>query len=78
MNVLYNNEKIYELEKYKNLIKRLIQVSCRKVNKEKILYQAICKEIKEKMNLYIILIYLKKNKRFNYDLYIIEIGDKIS
>jgi len=48
------------------------------VNKKKILYQTICKETKEKIELHIVLVYFKVDKRFNYNLYIIYIKDRVS
>ncbi len=73
LNVLYIKKEVYRLKKYKNLIKGLIQVLYEKVNKEKTSYQAVYRKIKEKTSLYIILKYLVKNDKFNYDFYITDI-----
>ena len=54
LNVLYNKKKVYELEKYKNLMKKLIQAFCRKVNLEETLYQTICREIRKEIEFHII------------------------
>src|SRR6266498_2897508 len=70
LNILYNKEEIYGSERYKNLIEGLIQIPCEKVEKEKILYQAVCKEIREETGLHITLKYLTKDDRFNCDIYI--------
>jgi len=35
---MYTKEGVYGLKRYKDSMKRLIQVSCKKVNKEEILY----------------------------------------
>ncbi len=63
---LYQNQTKYSL-------KELIQVFYKKVDKRKILYQVIYREIKEEIELYIILKYLIKDNRFNCKLYIINI-----
>jgi len=78
LNVLYNNKKVYELERYKNPIERLIQISYEKMNTEETSYQAICKEIKKETELHTILVYFITNKGFNCDFYITNIGKRVS
>jgi len=48
------------------------------VDLEEIFYQAICRETREEIELYIMSIYFIIDKKFNYDLYIIDIGERIS
>ncbi len=38
LNILYNDREVYRSERYKDLIEGLIQVSCRKIDLEKISY----------------------------------------
>jgi len=52
-------------------------VLCRKVNKEKISYQILYKKIRKEIDLYIALVYFIIDKNFNYDFYIIDIGDRV-
>ncbi len=77
LNILYNNKRVYELERYKKPIEGLIQVPYEKVNLEETSYQAIYKEIRKEIGLYIILIYFIIDKSFNYDFYITNIGKRI-
>jgi len=71
--VLYIKEGVYGSERYKDLMKGLIQVLCEKVDKGEISYQAVCRKIREEMRLHIVLKYLIKDNRFNCDLYITDI-----
>jgi len=59
-------------------MKGLIQVPCGKIDKKETLYQAVCREIREKMGLYTVSKYLIKDDRFNCDIYITDIirGEK--
>src|SRR6266542_3440659 len=50
LNVLYTKEGIYGSKRYKNPMKGLIQVSCEKVDKGETSYQAVCKKIREEMD----------------------------
>ncbi len=68
LNVLYNDKGVYKSERYKNLIKGLIQVFCEKVDSGEISYQAVCREIREEIGLYIASVYLITDKGFNCDL----------
>jgi len=76
--VLYNDKGVYGSERYKDPMEECIQVSCKKVDPEETSYQAICREIREEMGLYIASVYLTIDKGFNYDLYITDIGEKKS
>ncbi len=78
LNVLYNDEGVYRLERYKDLMEGFIQVPCGKVNSGKTLYQAVCKETREEIDLHIASVYLTTDKGFNCDLYIINIEKRIS
>ncbi len=53
--MLYNKKRVYKLKRYKDFIEKLIQISYRKVDLKKTLYQIICKKIKEEIKLYCIL-----------------------
>src|SRR6266540_4355732 len=77
LNVLYNDKEVYRSERYKNLIEGLIQVPCKKVNPRKTSYQAVYRETREEMGFHTILVYLITDKGFNYDLYTIDIGERI-
>ncbi len=77
LNIVYNNKRVYESERYKDLIKELIQVSYRKVDLRETFYQIMYREIRKKIELYTILIYLNINKDFNYDLYTMNIEKRI-
>ncbi len=77
LNVLYNDKRVYESKNYKNLIKGFIQIFCKKINLEKMSYQAVYRKIKEKMGLYTALIYFTINKSFNCNLYITNIRKRI-
>ncbi len=77
LNVLYNNKGVYGSERYKDLMKGLIQVPCGKVDSGETSYQATCRETREEMGLYIALVYLITDKYFNCDLYTTDIGEKI-
>ncbi len=73
LNVVYIKEGVYGLERYKDLIEGLIQVSCEKVNKGETSYQAVCREIRKEIRLHTALKYLTKDDRFNCNLYITDI-----
>ncbi len=60
------------------MIEKLIQIPCEKVDKGKILYQAVYKEMREETGFHIILKYLIKDDRFNCDLYITDIIERKS
>ncbi len=77
LNVLYNDKGVYGSKRYKDSMKRLIQVPYGKVNSRKTSYQAICKETKKEIGLYTIPVYLITDKDFNCDLYTIDIGERI-
>ncbi len=55
----------------------LIQVSYKKIDLGEMLYQAVCRETREKMGLYIASVYLITDKGFNCDLYTTDIGERI-
>ena len=76
LNVLYNDKGIYGSERYKNLMERLIQVSCGKVNPEEISYQVVCRETREETGLHMTSVYLITDKGFNYNLYTTDIGER--
>jgi len=78
VNVLYNDKRVYGSERYKDLIKGLIQVPCGKVDSGKTSYQAICRETREEMGLHITPVYLTTDKGFNCDIYTTNIGERIS
>ncbi len=78
LNILYNDKGVYRSKRYKDLIERLIQVLCRKVNPGKTSYQAVYRETREETSLYIVPVYLIMDKKFNCDLYITNIRKKIS
>ncbi len=77
LNVLYNDKGIYRLKRYKDLIKRLIQVPCKKVDPGKTSYQAVCRETREETGLQTAPVYLTMDKGFNCDFYITDIGERI-
>ncbi len=77
LNILYNEKEVYRLERYKDLMKELIQIFCEKIDLKEISYQVIYKKIRKEIGLYIILIYFEINKRFNCNFYIINIGKRI-
>src|SRR6266542_1398794 len=77
LNVLYNDKGIYGSERYKNLMKGLIQVSCKKVDLGEMFYQAVCRETREETGLHTALVYLTMNKSFDCDLYTTDIGERI-
>jgi len=54
-----------------------IQVSYRKVNSEEISYQAIYRETRKETEFHMTPIYLIIDKGFNYDLYIMNIEERI-
>ncbi len=54
----------------------LIQVPCGKVDLGETSYQAIIRETVEETGLTSALKYLCKDDKFNYDLYIIDIGER--
>ncbi len=56
----------------------LIQVPCGKVDSGKTSYQAACRETREETGLHTALVYLTTDKSFNCDLYITDIGERIS
>jgi len=66
-------KEIYGSKRYKNLIERLIQIFCKKVNKGEMLYQAVYREIRKETGLYIASKYLTKDNRFNCNMYTIDI-----
>ena len=76
LNVLYNDKGVYRSERYKDLMEGLIQVPCGKVNLGKTSYQAVCREIRKEMGLYIASVYLITDKGFNCDLYITDIEER--
>ena len=77
LNVLYNDKGVYESERYKDLMKGLIQVPCGKVDSKETSYQAICRETREETDLYTASVYLTTDKGFNCDFYITNIGIRI-
>src|SRR6266498_1722668 len=56
LNVLYNDKEVYRSERYKDPMKGLIQVPCEKVDLGEMSYQVVCRETREKTNLYIALV----------------------
>ncbi len=78
LNILYNDKGVYELERYKDSIEGSIQVPCGKVDSGETSYQAVCRETKEETGLHIISVYLTTDKGFNCDIYITDIGERIS
>ncbi len=77
LNVLYNDKGVYRSERYKDLMKGLIQVSCGKVDPEETSYQMVCREIREETGLHTAPVYLTTDKGFNCDLYTTDIGERI-
>ena len=77
LNVLYNDQRVYGSEKYKNLMEGLIQIPYGKVDPGEISYQAVCKETRKEIGLYTALVYLTIDKEFNCDLYITNIRKRI-
>jgi len=77
LNILYNNKGVYRSERYKDLMKGLIQISCEKVDPKETSYQAVCKETREEIGLYMTLIYLITDKGFNCNLYTTDIEKRI-
>ncbi len=75
---VYNNEGIYESERYKDPIEGFIQVSCEKIDTGETLYQAICRKTREETDLHTVPVYLITDKSFNCDLYITDIGERVS
>jgi len=71
-------EGVYGLERYKDPMEGLIQVSCEKVDKGETSYQAVCREIRKEMGLYTASKYLITDNRFNCNIYITDItrGEK--
>jgi len=65
------------LERYKDPMKGLIQVSCEKVDLEEISYQAVYRETRKETGLHIALVYPTTDKGFNYNFYIIDIEKRI-
>ncbi len=55
----------------------LIQVLCEKVDPGETFYQAVCREIREETGLHTAPVYLTIDKGFNYDLYTMDIGERI-
>ena len=78
LNVLYNDKGVYGLEKYKDPIEGLIQVPCGKVNPGETSYQTVCRKIREETGLHTTPIYLTIDKSFNCNIYIMDIGERIS
>ena len=76
LNVLYNEKGVYRLERYRDLMEGLIQVSCGKVNSGETSYQAVIRETVEETGLISTPKYLCKDDRFNCDLYTTDIGDR--
>ncbi len=72
-------EGVYESERYKDSMKGLIQVPCRKIDKGEISYQVVCRKIRKEMGLYIVPKYLIIDDRFNCDIYTTDIigGEKL-
>ncbi len=77
LNILYNNKGVYGSERYKDPMEGLIQVSCEKVDPEKTFYQAVCRETKEETGLHMVPVYLITDKKFNCDLYTMNIEERI-
>ena len=77
LNVLYNEKGVYRLERYKDPMEGLIQISCGKINSEETLYQVVCRETREETGLHIILVYFITDKGFNYNLYTTNIEERI-
>jgi len=77
LNVLYNDKGVYRSERYKDLIEGLIQVPCKKVDPRETFYQVVCRKTREETGLHTTLVYLTKDKSFNYDLYTTDIGERI-
>src|SRR6266542_1547797 len=77
LNVLYNDKGVYGLERYKDPMKGLIQVSCEKVDSGETSYQAVCRETKEETGLHTASVYLITNKGFNCDIYTTDVGERI-
>jgi len=77
LNVLYNNKGVYGLERYKDLIERLIQVPCEKVDPGETSYQAMYRETREEIGLHTAPVYLITDKSFNCDLYTMDIGERM-
>ncbi len=77
LNVLYNDKGVYRSERYKDLMKGLIQVPCEKIDPGETSYQAVCRETREKTGLYTAPVYLITDKDFNCDLYITDIEERI-
>ena len=75
LNILYMKEGVYESERYKDLIKGLIQMPCGKPEKGETSYQTVCRETREEMGLYTIPKYLIKDDRFNCDIYTTDITE---
>src|SRR6266542_7129312 len=78
LNILYNDKGVYGSKKYKDPIEGLIQVPYEKVDLRETSYQTICRETREKTNLYTTPVYLTMDKGFNCDLYTMDIGERIS
>ncbi len=77
LNVLYNNKGIYGSERYKDPMEGLIQVPCGKVDLGETSYQAVCREIREEIDLHIASVYLTTDKSFNCNFYTMDIGERI-
>ncbi len=59
-------------------MKGLIQVPCGKVDLRETFYQAVCRETREEMGLHTVPVYLTIDKEFNCNIYITDIGERIS
>ena len=77
LNILYNEKRVYRSERYKDSIEELIQVSCGKVDLGETSYQAICRETREETGFHIVPVYLTIDRKFNCDLYTINIKERI-
>ncbi len=75
LNILYTKERVYDSERYKDLMKGLIQVPCKKVKKGKTSYQAVYRETREETGLHTVSKYLIKDDKFNCDIYITDITE---
>ena len=77
LNILYNDKGVYGSERYKNLMKGLIQVPYRKVDLGETSYQAVYRETREETGLHTVPVYLITDKSFNCDIYNMDIGERI-
>ncbi len=78
LNILYNDKKVYESERYKNLIEGFIQVPCGKIDPEETSYQMVYRKIKVEIGFHMASVYFTTDKGFNCNLYITDIGKRVS